>query len=85
MFGISEVFLEFIEKLPEANKEVVAEMINELTDRGYNKLGECLKAEVPVPEYLEAFIDSIFISMEAEEFTWQNCTKERKESRFEFK
>lgn len=84
MCGVSEVFVEFIEKLPEANKPVVAAMLNEITERAYDKLGECLKMNQPVPEYLRTYVDWIFLSIGAEQFTWDNCTKEADEARFEF-
>lgn len=84
MHDISEVYLDFIEKLPEANKPVVAAMMHELTDRAYRKIGECLKENVSLPEYLQTYVDWIFIDIGADHFTWDNCTKERKETRFEF-
>lgn len=84
MCGVSEILVDFIEKLPEVNKPVVAAMINEISDRAYEKLGECIRDNTTVPEYLQIYVDWIFTSIGAKEFTWDNCTKEVEETRFEF-
>ena len=84
MHGISETFVEFIEKLPEANRPVVAAMLNQISERAYEKLGECINKNHPIPEYLRTYVDWIFLSIGAEQFTWENCTKELEETRFEF-
>lgn len=84
MHGIDDIFVDFIEKLPEVNKPIFAAMLNEISDRAYQKIGECLKTGANLPEYLLTYVNWMFGSIGADHITWENCTKDQADVRFIF-